>query len=253
MTRSELPVTPGFPRIRRVGLAGLLVQFAERMSEPANRAAIAFRACVAAQDWPEVRETSTSLVSTFISADLAVTPPEVLSEKLQELLVTQDWTVAPLPEGRTLWQIPTLYGTDAAPQLDEAAQAAGVSPQTAIAELSSARVRVLTIGFAPGQPYTGELPPHWNIPRQQSLTKSVPAGALVVAIRQLIIFTNASPTGWRHVGQTAFRTFRPDSAAPFALRPGDELCFPAVTAAEYAAIVAGDTTGNGGAQRQVLA
>lgn len=242
-----------FPRIRRVGLAGLLVQFGEGMSEPANRAAIAFRAAVEAQGWPEVAETSTSLVSTFISADLVTTAPEALGEKLQELLATQDWSRAPLPAGRTLWEIPTLYGTDAAPQLEEAAEAAGVSPETAIAELSSARVRVLTIGFAPGQPYTGELPPHWNIPRQQALTKSVPAGALVVAIRQLIIFTNASPTGWRHVGQTAFRTFRPDAAAPFALSPGDELCFPSVSAAEFARISLADTSGNGGAQQQVLA
>ncbi len=240
-------------QIRAVGLAGLLVQFADTMSEPANRAAIAFRAAVEAEDWPEVRETSTSLVSTFISVDLVTTAPEGITEKLNALLATQDWHSAPLPAGRTLWEIPTLYGTDAAPQLEEAAQAAGVSPETAIAELSSARVRVLTIGFAPGQPYTGELPPHWDIPRQQALTKSVPAGALVVAIRQLIIFTNASPTGWRHVGQTAFRTFRPKDDHPIALAPGDELRFASVTAAEYARIVERDTSGNGGAQRQVLA
>ena len=242
-----------FPRIRIVGLSGLLIQFGNEMSEPANRAAIAFRAAVEAQDWPEVRETSTSLVSTFVSVDLAANAPQELIEKLQALIGTTDWFSAPLPAGRTLWEIPTLYGTEAAPQLEEAAEAAGVSAETAIQELSSARVRVLTIGFSPGQPYTGELPPHWNIPRQQALTKSVPAGALVVAIRQLIIFTNASPTGWRHVGQTAFRTFRPDHTTPFPLSPGDELQFPSVTAAEYEGIVQGDTSGNGGAQRQVLA
>lgn len=241
-----------YPRIRRVGLSGLLVQFGEGMGEPANRAAIAFRAAVEAQHWVEVQETSTSLVSTFISADLTNASPEALSEKLHVLLATQDWYTAPLPSGRTLWEIPTLYGTDAAPQLDEAADAAGVTPAQAIAELSSARVRVLTIGFAPGQPYTGELPPHWDIPRQQALTKSVPSGALVVAIRQLIIFTNASPTGWRHVGQTAFRTFRPQSDTAIALSPGDELCFPSVTASEYARIVQCDTSGDGGAVRTLL-
>lgn len=113
-------------------------------------------------------------------------------------------------------------------------------------------MRVLTLGFAPGQPYTGELPPHWNIPRQQALTQSVPAGALVVAIRQLIVFTNATPTGWRHVGQTAFRNFRPDSDTPIALSPGDEICFRSVSAAEYARIQQSDTSGNGGAQREIL-
>lgn len=240
------------PSIRLVGLSGLLVQFASNMSEPANRAAIAFRAAVEAEHWPEVAETSTSLVSTFISVDLVTTEPEAMVEKLEALLATQDWLNAPLPAGRTLWEIPTLYGTDAAPQLEEAAIAAGVTPETAIAELSTARVRVLTIGFAPGQPYTGELPPHWDIPRQQALTKSVPAGALVVAIRQLIVFTNASPTGWRHVGQTAFRNFRPNDTTPIALSPGDEMCFPAVTPSEYMRITEVDQSGNGGAQKQVL-
>lgn len=240
------------PPIRLVGLSGLLVQFATSMSEPANRAAIAFRAAVEAEQWPEVIETSTSLVSTFISINLVANAPEPIIEKLQALLATRDWLSAPLPAGRTLWEIPTLYGTDAAPQLEEAAHAAGVTPEVAIEELSSARVRVLTIGFAPGQPYTGELPPHWDIPRQQSLTKSVPAGALVVAIRQLIIFTNASPTGWRHVGQTAFRNFRPEDATPIALSPGDEICFPSVSAKEYARITTADQSGNGGAQQRVL-
>jgi allophanate hydrolase subunit 1 len=99
----------------------------------------------------------------------------------------------------------------------------------------------------------GELPKNWDIPRQQGLTKSVPAGALIVAIRQLVLFTNASPTGWRHVGQTGFKTFRPSSETPFALSPGDELCFPAVPRAELEKIMAHDSTGMGGAETEVLA
>jgi KipI family sensor histidine kinase inhibitor len=241
-----------WPKIRSVGLSGLLVTFGAAMSEPANRAAIAFRAAVDAQEWPEVSETSTSLISTFLQCDLSVIPAEVLMERLTTLLATQDWYAAPLPAGRTLWHVPTVYGTDLGPQLEEAAEAAGVDPDTAITELSNARVRVLTIGFAPGQPYMGELPENWNIPRQKGLTKSAPPGALVVAIRQLIIFTNAAPTGWRHIGQTAFELFRPTAAKPFALTPGDELIFPSITRAEYDKIKAQDTSGNGGATAEAL-
>ena len=39
---------PGFPIIRTAGIDGMLVSFGDRLSEPANRAAIAFRAEVAA-------------------------------------------------------------------------------------------------------------------------------------------------------------------------------------------------------------
>lgn len=241
-----------WPKIRTVGLSGLLITFAGAMSEPANRAALAFRAEVDLQDWPEVLETSSSLVSTFIEVDLATTPVEALTEKLSALLTTRDWFAASLPKGRTLWHVPTVYGTDIAPQLEEAAEVAGVDPDTAIAELSTSRVRVLTIGFAPGQPYMGELSETWNIPRQTELTGSVPPGSLVIAIRQLIIFTNASPTGWRHIGQTAFHNFRAGSTTPFALSPGDELIFPSITRAAYDKILDQDPSGNGGAEREVL-
>jgi KipI family sensor histidine kinase inhibitor len=204
------------------------------------------------QQWPEVSETSTSLVSVFLQIDLASTPVEPFRNRLRDLLATQDWMAADLPSGRTLWHVPTVYGTDLAPQLEEAAAVAGVDPDEAVKQISTSRVRVLTIGFAPGQPYMGELSETWNIPRQQGLTKSVPACALVIAIRQLIVFTNATPTGWRHIGQTAFRTFRPEAAAPFALSPGDELIFPAVSRSSLQGIIASDNSGNGGADTEVL-
>ncbi|WP_299408445.1 carboxyltransferase domain-containing protein [uncultured Roseobacter sp.] len=239
------------PTIKTVGLSGLLVSFGTAMSEPANRAALAFRAALEAENWPEVSETMMSLVSVFVAVDLVSIPAAQVEERLRDLLGAQDWTAAPLPGGRTRWHVPTVYGTDLAPQLEEAAEVAGLDPDTAIRQLSSARVRVLTLGFAPGQPYLGELDEVWNIPRQQNLTKSVPSGALVVAIRQLIIFTAPTPTGWRHVGQTAFRNFVLDAAEPFALSPGDELTFPAIDRGTFDKIGVDDRYG--GADRESLA
>lgn len=239
------------PTIKRVGLAGLLVSFGSAMSEPANRAALAFRAAVDAEDWPEVSETMMTLVSVFVAVDLVAVRAETIEERLQEMLAREDWYAAPLPGGRTLWHVPTVYGTDLAPQLEEAAEVAGLDPDDAIRQLSTARVRVLTLGFAPGQPYLGELPEIWDIPRQKGLTKSVPRGALVTAIRQLIVFTGPTPTGWRHVGQTAFRNFNQQAEAPFALSPGDELIFPAIDRAAFDKLAA--TNSYGAAEREVIA
>lgn len=241
-----------FPILRTVGLSGILVSFADKMSGPANRAALAFRAAVEAQSWPELQETSMSLVSVYLVADLVKADLNALTKRIEALLSTADWYAAPLPEGRTLWHVPTVYGTDLAPQLEEAAKLADLDPDEAIRQLSTSRVRVLTIGFAPGQPYMGELNSIWNIPRQQGLTKSVPSGALVCAIRQLIVFTAEAPTGWRHVGQTAFRTFRPDASSPFALKPGDELVFPQISRAELEKLIATNVAGDGGAEKESL-
>jgi KipI family sensor histidine kinase inhibitor len=146
-----------------------------------------------------------------------------------------------------------VIGGSHGPQWGDAVAASGLAEDQALASLTENRVRVLTIGFAPGQPYMGQLPPEWNIPRLSQLTPQVPAGALVIAIRQLIIFSAATPTGWRHIGQSAFRLFRPDAARPFALNPGDEVSIRPITAEEYENIRAQDRSGDGGAQIEVLA
>ncbi len=234
---------PQFPRIDPVGLDGILVRFADTLSEPANRAALAFRAALERAGWEGVEESATSLVSTYLRFDPLHVDISALSDLTYALLDEQDWYAAPLPDGRRLHRIPTVFGTDLAPQLDEAAQAAGQSRDQAIQTLSTTQVRVTTIGFAPGQPYLGTLPPEWDIPRQTALTPLVPVGALVVAIRQLVLFSVSTPTGWRHIGQTAAQLFQPSSQRPFLLRPGDEVLFPPIERGAFEALKTDPTGG----------
>ncbi|GGH31411.1 sensor histidine kinase inhibitor, KipI family [Cribrihabitans marinus] len=217
-----------WPRIRTAGFDGFLVSFGDRLSEPANRAALAFRDAVDRAGWDEVQETSTSLVSAYLRFDPLAQDHAQVHSWLAALLEDTDWYDAPLPEGRRLWRVPTVFGTDLAPQLEEVADLAGHSPEAAIEAISQTRVRVQTIGFAPGMPYLGELGEEWDIPRQTGLTARVPEAGLCVAIRQLVLFPVATPTGWRQIGQTAFRLFRPESDTPFVLRPGDEVLFQPV-------------------------
>ena len=123
-----------WPQIKTVGLAGVIVTFSGVLSEPANRAAIAFLAGVRAAEWEEVEESNSTLVSTFLKIDLSVHRPEPIIERLQNLVDSRDWLAAPLPSGRTLWRVPTLFGTDRAPQLAEAAELAGQTIEQAITE-----------------------------------------------------------------------------------------------------------------------
>lgn len=247
------PAKPdAFPQIRDVGLAGKLVTFSDTFSEPANRAALAFRAAAEARRWEGVKETATSLTSVFLRFDPLTLDHDTLNQQLSALIAESDWFAAPLPTGRSLWRIPAVIGGAHGPQFEDAAKLAGLDPDTARQQISDARVRVLTIGFAPGQPYMGQLPPAWDIPRMTQLNPQVPGSSLVVAIRQLIIFAGPAPTGWRHIGQTAFKCFRPDADAPFALTPGDEVTFRVITADELDHISASDNTGDGGASREAL-
>ncbi|KAA8606284.1 allophanate hydrolase [Salipiger aestuarii] len=222
-----------FPIIRTVGVDGMLVSFGDRLSEPANRAAIAFRAELDAQGWDGIEESSSSLVSCYVRFDPLYLSHAALRTRLDALMSERDWLGADLPHGRWLHRIPTVYGGKLAPQLGEAAAAAGLSESEAIASLSETRVRVTALGFSPGQPYLGELPECWDIPRQQALTPKVPKGALVVAIRQLVLFGVTAPTGWRHVGQTAATLFRVEAERPFLLAPGDEVVFAPIDEAAF--------------------
>jgi len=240
-----------FPVIRTVGLQGMLVTFADALSEPSNRATLAFQAALADVATDGVVETSTSLASVFVRFDPGSVSHDKVRAQLQTLLAARDWYSAALPEGRRFWRVPTVYGTDLAPQLAEAADAAGMSEAQAIDSLGSARVRVLTIGFAASQPYLGTLGEEWDLPRQTALTPMVPSGALVQAIRQFVLFTAPAPTGWRHVGQTGMRLFRPELEEPFALRAGDEMIFEPVARAAFLRLRARDPDSGGAIMTEI--
>lgn len=233
-----------FPCIQSVGIDGLLVSFADKMSDEANRAAIAYQAALDAAGWQDVLETAPTLVSVWLRVDPLATDFPDLRARLLTLAQSRDWSSAPVESQRQLWHVPTVFGGARAPQLEEAASLAGRTAEEAIADITTTRVRVLTLGFAPGQPYLGLLPVHWNIPRQTGLTRAVPACSLVAAVRQFCLFTTESPTGWRHVGQTAFHCYQPEAAVPMPLRPGDEMQFFQVSEADLSAIEAsGDPMG----------
>ena len=240
-----------YPIIRTVGLDGLLVTFAPGLSDAGNRAALAFRTAVDRLGWPEIAESSSTLVSAFFRVDLIDHDPEMLRARLHEVLGDRNWLEAPLPPGRTLWTLPAVFGGPRAPQLIEAAEAAGITEAQARHDLATTELRVLTLGFAPGQPYLGHMPPAWNVPRQTELSEHVPNGAIIAAVQQLCLLLKDSPTGWRHVGQTAFRGFLPEAENPFPLTPGDVMRFVEIDAGELERIEAhGDPMA--GATRDIL-
>lgn len=222
------------PKLHAFGLDGLLVQFAQVMDRRANQAALHFAAALRQSDLP-VHDVASTLVSVTMRFEPSRQALEDLRAGVDDLLASRDWFATSAESPARHWRVPTLYGGAAGPQLEEAAAMAGMSASQAIEALGSARVSVLTLGFAPGQPYLGELPPVWDLPRQTSLTPRVPAGALVLAIRQLVVFANASPTGWRQIGLTAMPLFDPQRNPPALLAPSDEVTFTPVSADDFAA------------------
>jgi KipI family sensor histidine kinase inhibitor len=236
------------PELLPLGVDGVLVRFAQVLSEDANTRAVMFREQVEAASLNGVTEVASSLVSVLVCFDPARTTRAEVVAALKMLAAEPAKTDA---TPKRVWHIPVAFGPDYAPQLGEVAHLAGLTQQQVAAQITQTRVRVLAIGFAPGQPYLGMLPPALDIPRQTALTDGTPRGALICAVRQLIIWAADAPTGWRHVGQTAFRVYLPETATPFAFDPGDAVQFHA-TADDAFADIQRDTTSNGGATCEVL-
>ena len=181
------------PEILPLGDDGVLLRHGKRTSPETSRAVRGLLAAVQALDIDGVVEVAGALTSVLVRFDPEVIDRVTLVNALRKMGSGGEAASHPA----RLWRIPVAFGGAAGPQLDEAADLVGVSVDQAIADMLDHPLDILAIGFAPGQPYLGHLAENWDIPRQSGLTPKVPAGAIVVALRQVIPFTVASTTGWR--------------------------------------------------------
>ena len=235
-----------------LGQTGVLVRFSRKPSAAATGAAQAFAAAATEAVLKGVAEIIPSLSSVLIRFDPEKTSRAAVAGAITSLATERDWMAAPLPSPARRWTIPVAFGGDLGPQLSEFASLAGLSEAAAIDEATRADLRVLAIGFAPGLPYLGLMPSHWDVPRQSTLTPRVPAGAVAAAVRQFVLFPAESSTGWRQIGRSAFRPFLQTRSEPFLLRPGDAVRLESVSHDAFRDIVANSVDGLGGARCEGL-
>lgn len=240
------------PEVLPLGLDSFLVRFATHGGRDHPAAVQAFAQAFKDSPTEGVIEVALALASIRVVFDPDRTDVSALFTQLETLAKSRDWYQDGTPPPRRRWQIPVAFGEGFAPQLAEVAALTGQSTEAAVRTLTKTELRVLAIGFAPGQPYIGLLPQDWDFPRQSELTPEVPAGALTAALRQLVLFANPSPTGWRQVGLTAFRPFIADRNAPFLLEAGDAIGFQAVSDGDMRSLLADNGDGRGGARCEVL-
>jgi inhibitor of KinA len=117
--------------------------------------------------------------------------------------------------------------------LESVASTTGLAEQEVIRLHSSVEYTVYAIGFCPGFPYLGYLPPPLcGVPRRAAPRLRVEAGSVGLTGRQTGIYTEERPGGWNVVGRTPLRLV--DVAAGyFPLRTGDRVRFVPIDEAEY--------------------
>ena len=142
------------------------------------------------------------------------------------------------------WRIPVCFDEEFSPDLNDLAEACGLSRQSVISLMTEATFQVYMIGFMPGFPYMGGLPPVLEMPRLASPRKSVPARSLAIAGAMCAVYPWESPGGWRLVGRTPVPFFAAsESASPALLASGDHVCWQAIERPVYDAIEAAVSAG----------
>ena len=134
------------------------------------------------------------------------------------------------PRGRLV--IPVLYdGAD----LDDAAARLNLTTAELIAIHSSVDYDVFAVGFLPGFPYAGYLPPALSgLARRDSPRLQVPAGSVAIAGRQTAIYPRRSPGGWHLIGTTPLCIVDVE-AGYFPIGPGDRIRFQPIPAVDFEA------------------
>ncbi|MCG7493258.1 allophanate hydrolase subunit 1 [Thalassobius sp. Cn5-15] len=244
--------TPTDAEVLPLGQTGVLVRFARHASPAATARCLQLRNALATQTIHGVVEVIPSLTSVLLQFDPTQTNRAAVAKAVKARFTPQDTAEDALPAPSRRWHIPVTFGGEFGPQLADFATLSGLSEDAVVTQAQETELRVLAIGFAPGQPYLGYLPPAWQVPRQRDLTPQVPAGAIVTAVRQMVLFCNASTTGWRQIAQTGFRPFLRDRAEAFLLQQGDALCLHHVSHDTYRDLMRDNADGMGGARLEVL-
>jgi KipI family sensor histidine kinase inhibitor len=221
-------------KIQMAGDMGILVEFGAVYEPAISNAVLAFYADFSANQPAGVIETVPSFRSLLVRFDPLELTFEALKERLQTMLDTRNWYTAPPPANRRHWVLPVVYGEGFGPDLAEVADLMGISEAQVVDSHVGQSLSVAMLGFSPGLAYLGQLPEIWGFSRRTTINPQVPAGAILVAVRQTVLPATDIPTGWRQIGRTPFLSFEPTAARPFLLSPGDEVRFEPVPQAAFA-------------------
>jgi len=225
----ETPVAA--PRFLPLGDCGVVVEFGgDEISDAANAVVLALRRALEAQSPDGVRETVPTYRSLLVVYDPAAATAGAVQAAVTALIGEAD--AAHLPVGRVI-PIPTVYGGAYGPDLAGVAAEAGLSESQVVELHTGHEYRVYMLGFFPGFPYMGTLPPPLRVARLASPRTRVPVRSVAIAGQQTGVYPTESPGGWRLIGRTPVRIYDPSRERPFLLDAGDRVRYVAISAAQY--------------------
>jgi inhibitor of KinA len=117
--------------------------------------------------------------------------------------------------------------------LDRVVRHTGLAADEVIRCHMETEYTVYAIGFCPGFPYLGYLPPQLaGVPRLDNPRLQVEAGYVGLTGRQTGIYTQTRPGGWNLIGRTPLQLVHVADGY-FPLRTGDRVRFVRIDTSEF--------------------
>jgi len=216
-------------RFLSAGDRALVVEFGDRADRALSDDVLRLDAAIRSEALSGVVETVPTFRSLMIYFDPLVIARAELERAVTGLLDRGPGSAIEA----TLWRVPVCYEGEFAPDLDEVARLTGLTPGEVVAMHSGTRYHVYMLGFLPGFPYMGDLPPELALPRRSDPRLRVPAGSISIATTLTAIYPYESPGGWHLIGATPIRLFDIERPNPALLAPGDAVIFEPIDRARY--------------------
>ncbi|WP_160722305.1 5-oxoprolinase subunit PxpB [Bacillus sp. USDA818B3_A] len=134
---------------------------------------------------------------------------------------------------RVVYEVPVYYGGTTGPDLTYVANYHQLSEEAVIRLHTSQEYLIYMMGFVPGFPYLGGLPPSLAVPRLDHPRPKVQAGSVGIGGNQTGIYPAEVPSGWRIIGITPVPLFDIERPSPFLFSAGDYIKFYSVDFKEY--------------------
>lgn len=221
------------PLVRLVGDRGLLLEYGDSIEPQVNLRVRRMAALLEARPIRGLVEAVPTYRSLLLMYDPMLTEPQWLIKSLEAL--EEEASRAQVPEPRRL-EIPVCYGGEFGPDMEFVANYHGLSIEEVIRIHSDPWYQIYMMGFTPGFPFLGVLPEVLATPRLETPRLHVPAGSVGIAANQTGIYPISSPGGWRLIGRTPLRLFRPEQEQPFLYKTGDLIRFRPISEEEFHAL-----------------
>ena len=213
-----------------LGEAAVKCSFNEEISPSLNSKIQAFCQELTSQK----RHGLTEWVPAYDSVTVYYEPWSVSYEQMTDVLNKIATEMDDHPHHvKTIVTIPTVYGGDYGPELEQLATSKQLKANDVINLHTERDYLVNMIGFLPGFPYLSGLNEEIAMPRLDEPRQAVPAGSVGIAGSQTGIYPLESPGGWNVIGRTPLRLFDPEKKDPFLFQQGDFLHFQSINEDEY--------------------